>query len=509
MYSDNRSIQQLAALLPAHGITDVVVCPGSRNAPIVHTLTQMSNLRCHRLTDERSAGFFAIGLAQSQHRPTAVCVTSGSALLNLHPAVAEAYYQRVPLVIISADRPNAWIGQMDGQTLPQPHALGDMVRRSVQLPEIHTDEDLWYANRLINEALLDAIHYEGAPVHINVPIAEPFYGFHTQMLPSVRVIHRTIPNNTLSDQYAAAQRPMIIIGQQHETLSVPKGCVVLSEHLGNQSCTSRNIDALIDGIEGKQNEDYTPDLVITIGGHIVSKELKNFLRKQHKTQHWHVSPRGEIADLFRCLTTVVECDGENFLKFLPERLESPFTSLWKCLNEVKVETSAEALCIGNLISHLPAGSALHLANSSAVRLAQQFPLRPDISVWCNRGVNGIEGSLSTAVGYATAKSGQPTFIIIGDLSFFYDQNALWNTSLPQNLHILLLNNGGGRIFESLPLPDDAESRHSICGTHNINAKSVAQTFGLQYLHGEEQLAAFIATRQAVILEITTPKTYPI
>ena len=183
MYSDKKNILQLVALLRAHGVTKVVLCPGSRNAPIVHTLAGHPDFTCYSVTDERSAGFFAIGLALQGGTPAAVCCTSGTALLNLHPAIAEAYYQKVSLVVISADRPAAWINQMDGQTLPQPDVFRSLVKKSVDLPEIHTDEDEWYCNRLLNEALLELNHHGKGPVHINVPVSEPLFQFTAESLP--------------------------------------------------------------------------------------------------------------------------------------------------------------------------------------------------------------------------------------------------------------------------------------------------------------------------------------
>ena len=188
MYSDKKNILQLVALLEAHGITKVVLCPGSRNAPIVHTLSTHPGFTCYAMTDERSAGYFAIGLALNGGHPAAVCCTSGTALLNLHPAVAEAYYQNIPLVVISADRPAAWIGQMAGQTLPQPGVFQTLVKKSVNLPEIHTEEDEWYCNRLVNEALLETKHHGKGPVHINVPVSEPL--FHVTPVTEVRRIRQ-------------------------------------------------------------------------------------------------------------------------------------------------------------------------------------------------------------------------------------------------------------------------------------------------------------------------------
>ena len=513
MISDNQSIQELASLLLAHGVKDIVLCPGSRNAAITHTLSQMPRFRCHALTDERSAGFYALGISLSTGLPAAVCVTSGSALLNLHPAVAEACYQHVPLVVISADRPQAWIGQMDGQTLPQPGVFGSLVRCSVQLPDIHTDEERWYANRLLNEALLSARQGCSGPVHINVPILEPFYEFHTECLPQARVIRRrTLPELLEQAWWLRREKCLIVMGQHPSSLHFPKGCAVLSEHLGNQQEGIRgNLDGLIANMPGRETETYVPDVLVTIGGHIVSKRFKQFLRNHPPLHHVHISPRGEVTDTFQCLTDVVECTGEEFVHALkPEDTgQAIYAQMWERLaNDVSKAEGNKALteeerAVKQLLSQLPQNAVLHLANSSAVRLAEKFPVRKEVLVQCNRGVNGIEGSLSTAVGYATAQPDRQHFVVIGDLSFFYDQNALWTPHLPQNLHILLLNNGGGKIFETLPIPDEPRSRDFICGRNHASAEAACRQYGLRYLNSQEQMAEFVTSEQCTLLEIKT------
>lgn len=511
MLSDNRNILQLTALMVTHGIKDVVLCPGSRNAPIVHTFMQTKELTCHAITDERSAGFFALGLSLAKGIPAAVCVTSGSALVNLHPAVVEAYYQRVPLVVISADRPQAWIGQMDGQTMPQTDVFGTMSKRSVCLPEPNNEEQEWYANRLINEALLECTHRTTGPVHINLPISEPIYTFHTEQLPEVRKIERLeglSPANcrTLASLLEQTDKRLIIIGQKtpdrqlhtpflHE---ISKGFVSLCENLANLgegNVALSDPEAVIAAIPKGEEERYRPELVITMGGHIISKSLKQFLRKYPPCQHWHVSPNGEVADTFCCLTHVIEAQPYDFLEALGMLMlkfdESTYTL-------PSTHGKGEGGIIGKLLEQLPEDAVLHLANSTAVREAQHYPIQNSVTVCCNRGINGIEGSLSTAVGYAAATPERPNFVVIGDLSFFYDSNALWNTSLPNNLHILLLNSRGGKIFDTLPVPE--ESKHIVNGTHSTNARHIAEAFGVKYMEGAEKLNEFINCATSVILE---------
>lgn len=501
MLSDKTSILQLTSLLHQHNVADVVLCPGSRNAPICHTLNISELFTCHPITDERSAGFVALGIALATQRPVAVCVTSGSALANLHPAVCEAFYQQVPIIVISADRPAAWIGQMDGQTMPQPKIFGSMVKADVCLPEVTNDEEAWYCNRLINEALLECTHHTNGPVHINVPISEPLYTFSTGQLPDARVIKRVTAYDDpeLYQLQKDCKNAAIIIGQ------LPPGGLtkteILSEAQENNYAiiaeTLSNIDA--DYIDANPAEiDWEKmqsiDLVITMGGHIINKQMKQWLRTHQPKQHWHVSPDGAIADLFCCQTLCIEARPAEFINNMPLRemdyLDIPFH-----------RTTRVPFIFEELLEQLPENAVLHLANSSTVRYAQCCEMPPTTTVCCNRGINGIEGSMSSAVGYAMATPQKPNFLVIGDLAFFYDQNALWNTALPDNLHILLLNNGGGEIFNTLPIPSDKKSRSIICATHHTTAQSVCQQYGLKYLCGEDALDEFVAYKKSVILEI--------
>ena len=538
MYSDKKSILQLAALLKAHGVRKLVLCPGSRNAAIVQTLANVEDFTCYAVTDERSAGFFAIGLSLQGGGPAAVCCTSGSALLNLHPAVAEAFYQQIPLLIISADRPSAWIGQMDGQTLPQQNVFGGLVKMSVNLPEVHTDEDEWYCNRLINEAILETTHHGKGPVHINVPISEPIYRFTVKELPSVRVINRYQGLNVydrdykeLIDKLNQANKRMIIVGQMNLIYEFDKkfvkplyrNFVWLSEHLGNQTIPGipiKNFDVAVSAMDETRQAQMAPDLLITYGGHMVSKQMKKYLRNHPPREHWHVSPDGKIADLFGCLTTVIEMDPFEFLEkiaFLLDGKPTNYPLMWenwcKIIPEPQLPYSQISVT-GDLIKALPTPCALHLANSSTVRYAQLFKIASDVEVCCNRGVNGIEGSLSTAIGYATAST-KLNFVIIGDLSFFFDMNALWMPHFHHNLRILLLNNEGGEIFHTLPGMDKtSQSRPYITAEHQTSAKGWTEERGFHYTkvtnadEWQDALSLFASPEehpQAMLLEVYTDK----
>lgn len=486
MYSNKENVNILTALLVAHGIHHAVVCPGSRNAPIVHNLNECPDIACYPVTDERSAGFYALGMTQALNEPVAVCVTSGTALLNLAPAVAEAYYQHRPLVVISADRPQQWIDQLDGQTLPQTDALGRFVRRAVSLPEPHSAETRWYCNRLVNEALIE----KHAPIHINVPITEPLFQFSTPQLPVERKIDflpADATNITLTHicrMFLQAKRPMLIAGQPMNPL----------------------MDEAV--VQIGDDESYVPDFVLYTGGSIVSKRLKHFLRKAKES--WVVNREGEVTDTFMNLTNVIQADPEvvaDLIRFNLEEMPHPFVQKWEALlAEIrqKVEEEEPAYSQAAAVKYFEkqrGENIVHYANSMAIRLANIYSKTP---VYCNRGVNGIEGSLSTAAGFSVVAD-EMVFCVIGDLSFFYDQNALWNQNLRGNFRILLLNNGKGGIFDMLPGLEQSPARDKyVSAEHPAKAEGICQQNNVGYRRAEnmEQM------RQGIDWLLTTESEHP-
>lgn len=466
MYSDKENVNILTSLLVAHGVRHAVVCPGSRNSPIVHNLNECPDILCYPVTDERSAGFYALGMSQCLKECVAVCVTSGTALLNLAPAVAEACYQHIPLVVISADRPPQWIDQLDGQTLPQPDALGRFVQKAVTLPEPQNKEMHWYCNRLINEALM----VKHAPVHINVPITEPLFEYKVAELPQERLIEHIpadISPATLSHvsrMFLQAKRPMLISGQPMNPL----------------------MDEAVSLVG--DDEAYVPDFVLYIGGSIVSKRLKRFLRKAKET--WVVNETGEVSDTFMNLTHVVQGDGKavaDHIRFMLVMEPHPFVQQWDALLE-RIRQQVDAYEPGYsemaAVKYFEANvgdAVVHYANSSSIRLANSYAKHP---VWCNRGVNGIEGSLSTAAGFSVV-SNERVYCVIGDLSFFYDQNALWNQNLKQNFRILLLNNGRGGIFNMLKGLEQSPARDQyVAAEHHTSAEGICRQNDVVYLHAD-------------------------
>ena len=548
MYSNKENVNILTALLVAHGIHHAVVCPGSRNAPIVHNLNECPAITCHPVTDERSAGFYALGMAQILAEPVAVCVTSGTALLNLSPAVAEAYYQRQRIVVISADRPLQWIGQLDGQTLPQAGAFAPFVGASVSvsLPEPHNDEERWYCNRLVNEALLAT--WQRKTAQINVPISEPLFHFETKELPEERRISYDAPQNSfgdivkngLAEDFSQASKPMIVIGQYEKTddefvriiNQLKEHAVVLYEPLGHPE-GGLPFDEVLQRIG---NDDrYRPDFLLYCGNTIVSKRLKQFLRKGVECV-WEVTEDGKIHDTFSCVGSVIDSSTHVVLgllskKFYPlstlpgeansslftlhsslsplssQKNTSEFTGLWHAalthqeeIQRTFIPPFSQMAAVKYFEEHFNSG-IVHYANSTAIRLANIYARH---YVYCNRGVNGIEGSLSTAAGCSLVTE-EKVFCIIGDLSFFYDQNALWNQHLRGNLRILLLNNGKGGIFNMLKGLEASPARDPlVAAEHNTTAEGICQQNKVVYLKAVDMQQMNDGIQQLISIESTRP-----
>lgn len=513
--SNKSTLRELVALMRAHGVTRCVVSPGSRNAPIALTL-EAAGIECRPVVDERSAGFAALGWAVQAQDAVAVCVTSGSAVLNLHPAVAEAYYRHIPLLLLTADRPAAWIGQQDGQTLPQPGAFGGLVRAAFNLPEGEGNE--WVINRIINEALLELRHREGGPVQLNIPLSEPLFTTTEAPLPTPRVIRRTElsamtadDEDELLEMVAALPRRMILAGQLPPGAVIPsvlvteKQFVTVGEQLSNTPLLCARPEALL----SRGTEDMAPDLLITVGGCVISKRLKQLLRCHPPKEHWHISRDGEICDTFCALTRSIEGSADEIWELLAafaEEGDEEFTARWAAAPPEFDGPFCGMTAVGAALSALPAESVLHLGNSSAVRYAQLFTLPDGVQVECNRGVNGIEGSVSAALGFAGADD-RLQLLICGDLSFFYDMNALWMPKIGPNVRILLLNNGCGGIFSAIGAPESP----LVNAPHRATAEAWVRSCGFGYhaARNEAELAEGIAyllqesTSEPLVLEVFT------
>lgn len=505
MFCNTPQVNQLTALLLAHKVRHVVVCPGSRNAVIVHNLNELAKeFNIYPVTDERSAAFVALGLTLSTQQPAAVCVTSGSALLACLPAVAEACFRHLPLLVISADRPPEWIGQLDGQTLPQQGALLPYCPTQ-QLCIPHTADDQWTNNLRINEALLSLHRNGGYPAHINVPIAEPMFSFTTEHLPQERVIHEYAVHcecplpQSLIEKIKAARLPALLIGQYERgdlrkevaDLDAEGKMLVLPEVISDVAGSMR-----INIFDNLTEDDAAliPDLVVQIGGNFVHKRFKALLR-QADCHVIRIGCEENLPDTFQHLEAVVRCNERAVLAQLSASLPLHQANVERALliynkgvaNYLQEEKS-ERLSFGSILQELRqalaesgASCSLHLGNSTAVRAAAKVFPSGEMQIYCNRGTNGIEGSLSTAVGYALGMWGL-TIAVLGDLSFFYDSNALWNVQLPAGLRVLLVNDGHGGIFDHLPglSASSAKDTFISAGGGHFTAEGIAASYHLGY-----------------------------
>lgn len=535
MYCNKENVNILTALLVKNGVEHVVVCPGSRNAPLVHNFSVCPEITCHPVTDERSAGFIALGMTQQLNTPIAVCVTSGSALLNVLPAVAEATYQHCGIIVISADRPAAWIDQLDGQTCPQPGALGEFVAKSVQLPEPRNDEERWHCNRLINEALIEHLRAHHPSVHINVPISEPLFEFNVERLPDERMVRCMSWEHDMTKEYfinrlVKAKRPMFVIGQTKEydieediINDISQYFVILSEPVSGGELPLSLTDQMLYAIERKPAA-YKPDMVVFVGGNTVSKRLRHFLRsldkdvmqivisKDHRlrdiSQNTSLIIQGNACELFGHLSTLINYSARP----------SAFYNKWRKLREETMKKHeayrpeySQMLAVKLFEEEYERTSdysKVYYANSMAVRLAALYARH---YCGCNRGLNGIEGSLSVAAG-ASLISTDNVYCVIGDLSFFYDENALWQQQLSGNFRIMLLNNGQGGIFRNLKGLDKSPVRDAyVAASHATSAEGICRQFNVKYLKAVDEISLQrgvmelinMNSKRPVLLEVVT------
>jgi len=542
MISDKRHVQQLAALVLKRGITDIVISPGSRNAPMINTFTGILEFCCRNIVDERSAAYFALGLALAKQKPVVLVCSSGTAALNYTPAVAEAFYQNIPLIILTADRPDYWIDQSESQCIRQSNIYQNFTKKEISLPIGESEKELWYAARQMNECLNLAVSGQPAPVHINIPLEEPLHNLVQIDLPEVKEIELVETKNGLEENELArlietinqSRKILILAGQLSLNpnlenrlikLVAKTGAVVLHEHLSNLSdpafCGS--IDLVMSGILDENIGSYQPDLLISFGGQFVSKALKQFLRKNKPLQHWHLSPSGEHFDTYQSLTKVVKMEAVNFFDALSDcvlQIDKSYLQLWKNkeakVNQLRNEfvesiEFADLKAFSMIGQKIPVNTVVHLGNSSPVRYALIHNRVENAMYFSNRGTAGIDGCLSTAVGFAS-DSDKINTIILGDLSFFYDSNALWNKYIGSNLRIIVIHNGGGNIFGMIKGPSDspAFTEHFLAeNTHK--AEVLAKAFGLDYFkaENESELAQALddfyspMQKQVALLEIFT------
>ncbi|MFX0558052.1 2-succinyl-5-enolpyruvyl-6-hydroxy-3-cyclohexene-1-carboxylate synthase [Maribacter sp. CXY002] len=566
-YSTIPSAQTIVKHCKAKGISNIVISPGSRNAPLTLSFTEHPYFKCFSIVDERCAAFFALGIAQRLKEPVAVVCTSGSALLNYYPAIAEAFYSEVPLVVISADRPTYKIDVGDGQTIRQDHVFIRHIGYSANLKQdrSHSVERIkkyspnWILNlnidevqkeiqefndSEINKAFNMALH-QSLPVHINVPFEEPLYDHQSDLSVQVNIEHKEVPKqellqlNKLTKIWNLASKKMILVGVNSpntieqeflDKLGNDPSVIVLTETTSNLYHTNffTSIDSLLAPIELQENRDeqfkeLQPEILITFGGLIVSKKIKAFLRSYPPKYHWHVGDK-RANNTFFVLEKDIKIDVNVFFRALLVSEKPSSANYYPRWDNVRKNylskrkeysrqvSFSDFIVFDAVLAKIPENYQLHLANSSTIRYAQLFDVNKTIKVFCNRGTSGIDGSTSTAIG-ASIYEENPTLLITGDLSFFYDSNALWNSYIRKDFRIIVINNNGGGIFRILPGKEETDNFENYFETvHNLNASALCNMYGIGYqLVNDEpslqhELSLFFEpSSEPKLLEIQTPR----
>lgn len=505
MYSNHKSIQILLALLKKYNVRNIVTSPGGSNTPIVHSIENDDYFTTYSVVDERSAVYFGIGISQVVNEPVACLCTSGTAVSNYLPGMTEAFYQSVPIIALTADKNPYFTGQLEIQKTEQRNIFGEVSKKSVDLPLCNTADEEWYCARLIKEALLASSHHGKGPVHINIPLVGSYAHYNVKKLPEIaalRVVNSEDSEIVWNNYYTKirdSKRILIVVGQNVLFSDADKknintffdryNCVFSVEHLSNLDCDGNVFTYPLTEIGHGNSKELVPDLVISMGNNLANYGMKPFLRNHcNQIEHFAIDEGGRVRDVYKSLTTIFECSPSYFFKLFSEydsgfQNDKIYYNSWKSKvdNIVFPEFNFSNFYVAKKLSKIiPENSILHLAILNSTRIMQFFELAKGVSTYCNVGALGIDGCLSTFMGHA-AVSDELAFLVIGDLSFFYDMNAAGIKHLDKNVRIVLLNNGGGSEFQFfLKKKDIPTLNENICAEHTKKAKGWIESLGYDY-----------------------------
>lgn len=535
MYTELKSYQIIIRLLKEYGIRHLVLSPGARNVPFVHSVEEDDFFTCYSVVDERSAGYFALGLSQELGEPVVISCTSSTAACNYWPPVAEAYYQGVPLVVLTSDRDPQMLGHREDQMIDQVGMYDRHIKKSVNLPIVKDDDDFLCCARLVNEALLELNHRGTGPVHINVPMKYYSTSFTANELPEVRKIDRFCLSDdkalwdAMLDELLRSKRILVVCGQQSrptqglldalQRFAKASGCAVAVEHMSNVDIEgSFNSSVCFDThyVSDKKFSELLPDIVVSFGGNVMSG-IKAMLRRDcGKFEHWLVQEDGAICDLFKSLRNVFECTPEEFFSRAAERAGASTgdtayrDALLAYAGAVEMpEFPWSNVCaIRSLLARVQVGSIVHASINSAIRISNFFELTEGVTFYANIGTYGIDGCLSSFLGQSVASPDRRCYLIVGDLSFFYDMNALRIRHYGSNVRIMLLNNHGGEEFYYNGMWQNEKSDLHTTARHADTAKAWVESRGFRYLTAsskeelDSQMGTFCGDSDApVFLEV--------
>lgn len=535
MYVNLKHINILIALLKKHNIRHLVLSPGSRNIPFVHSVEKDGFFTCYSIVDERSAAFFAIGLIQELGTPVAICCTSGTAVCNYSSGVAEAYYQKLPLIVLTADRNPYYLNQMEDQMIPQIDIFKNICKSEVFMPIVKNTDDEWYCTRIVNEALLEMNHHGSGPIHIDFPVPDGHFEYEVNNLPEVKMIERFTVDQTdqLRDKLKQIRnkRILLIYGQtgkhteteinQIRSFCTKYDAVITADLLSNLQMDECVYPFVITKVlNAEAMKVLKPDIIVSCNGNTISgmRSFANSLPTD--VEHWLVCEDGRVADPFKKLNCIFEMSTKHFFQNAIEasnddNCTNGYASLWKHYEntiQYPVEEFNDWYVVKRFMQRLPEKGLLHLANSSSVRLAQYFRVPTGIRVYCNRGTNGIDGSMSSFIGQSCVTN-DLSFLLIGDLSFFYDMNALWNRYVRKNVRILLNNNSGAHMFHYTHGVTRIDTlNENIAAEHFTTAEGWAKECAFIYLKAknEDELEAGLQlfmseSDRPILLEVFTDK----
>ena len=533
MYTEVKSYQFIVSLLKKYGIRNCVLSAGSRNVPFVHSVEEDPFFRCYSVVDERSAGYFALGLAQETNEPVVISCTSSTATCNYWPPVAEAFYQNVPIIVLTSDRDQRMVGHWEDQLIDQVGMYDRHVRKSVNLPVINDKNDEIYCQRLINEAFLELNHNgKKGPIHINVPTNTYNRSFVTKELPPTKKIDRIFRNSleelkSKKEEIKKYKKILVVCGQQYGVTDELRNlitkffekynCVITGDYTSNMNLPiTINTTICMDSnyLSSKEMNQLMPDLVISIGGQVFSSIKEQLKNNNGKFKHWIVEPEGKIVDMYKSLDTVFECTNEEFFAFFTEKVEQKndmeyYNKFKEYSDSVKLPQFdySHVYAIKNVVERIPNNSILHLSINDSIRITNFFKIHDKIRVYANIGTHGIDGCLSSFIGQSVANNDTKSFLIIGDLAFFYDMSALRINSLGKNVHILLINNHGGSEFYYNKIQQNNDSHTTA--RHNNIAEGWVKDNGIRYLsaHDKESfdksIDLFINSDEAIVFEVFT------
>jgi len=544
-YTGKISAAILSELLYAHGVRDIVISPGSRNAPIVEALTRQGDFHLTTVVDERSSGFIGLGISIATRKPVAIVCTSGSAMLNYGPALAEAFYRSIPIIAITADRPVQWIDRMDSQTIRQAGTLSSVVKNQCDIPDINPSDSnqIWHANSLVNEVLLSAISTPQGPVHINMQFQQPLCGTEFHLNPQ-RIVRTYSGSERLTISQLESlmknltdKKILIVAGQMPADHRISKAFSklakidsvgIIAENISNLKVPDINlgIDRILSLPE--LSDDLCPDVLISVGGNIISERFKSWIRNSKLKEHWHIGKMPvELPDTFRHLSKYIMADTAHFFSAMANYLErrnirSEYSAGWRRISQAAdsgLDSYIEKIpwcdmkAFARLLQMIPTDANLILSNGMSVRYSELFDA-PFHSRDCNRGVSGIDGCTSTALGEAIKYPGM-TVLITGDMSFRYDIGALGLDIWPTRLKVVVLNNNGGDIFRMVRTTRSSSIREeffSAPASTKLPIKELSEALGFEYYKASDIKSLeysgsemFRSTKKSILEVITNPE----